>query len=166
MLGSGFPPETIVHGIDLGADAIVIDGGSTDSGPYYLGTDTAKTSQAAVRRDLHVLFTAARAAGIPLIVSSCGTSGADSGVDWIADITTSIAEQEHLSFRLAMIYSEQNVDVLLSALDAGRITPLAPSGPLAADTLHSCTHGVTAWHAEDHGVRRIVYHEPARRRPG
>jgi hypothetical protein len=145
MLGSGFPPETITHGINRGADAIVIDGGSTDSGPYYLGTGTAKTSEAAVRHDLHILLTSARAADIPLIVTSCGTSGTDSGVDWAADIVTSIAQQEHLTFRLATIYSEQNVEILLSALNAGRIAPLAPLGPLQAVTLRSCTHISVSW---------------------
>jgi len=34
MLGGGFPAETIERGIELGADAIAVDGGSTDSGPY------------------------------------------------------------------------------------------------------------------------------------
>jgi hypothetical protein len=35
MLGSGFPAQTVSRGVELGADAIVVDGGSTDSGPYY-----------------------------------------------------------------------------------------------------------------------------------
>jgi len=140
MLGGGFPSESIAHGIAQGADAIVVDGGSTDSGPYYLGTGTAKTSDEAVRRDLHVLLTAAQAAGIPLIVSSCGTSGTDAGVDWVADMVTSIARQESLSFRLAAIYSEQSVEVLTAAVDEGRIAPLAPAGALQADTLRSCAH--------------------------
>jgi hypothetical protein len=33
MLGAGFTTESISRGIALGADAIAIDGGSTDSGP-------------------------------------------------------------------------------------------------------------------------------------
>jgi hypothetical protein len=140
MLGGGFPAESITRGIELGAHAIVIDGGSTDSGPYYLGTATAKTSEVAVRRDLRVLLTAACSAGIPLIVSSCGTSGTDPGVDWVAGIATSIAEEDGLSFRLAKIYSEQRVEDLLAALETGRITPLAPLGPLSPDTLRSCAH--------------------------
>ena len=37
MLGAGFTPESVARGIALGADAIAVDGGSTDSGPYYLG---------------------------------------------------------------------------------------------------------------------------------
>ncbi|MFD2420550.1 acyclic terpene utilization AtuA family protein [Amycolatopsis pigmentata] len=142
MLGGGFPPETVAYGIDNGAEAIVVDGGSTDSGPYYLGTATAKTSAAAVRRDLEILLTAARAADIPLIVSSCGTSGTDAGVDWVADLVTSIARERRLSFRLARIYSEQTIDALVSALNAGRVNPLAPLGPLSADILGSCEHVV------------------------
>jgi len=140
MLGGGFPAETVTRGIALGADAIAVDGGSTDSGPHYLGTGTAKTAASAVERDLRVLLTEARAAGIPLIVTSCGTSGTDSGVDWIADMVTHIARQHHLSFRLARIYSELRADVLVSALDAGRIHPLPPLGPLDAETLRSCSH--------------------------
>ncbi len=148
MLGSGFPPETVTHGIEMGADAIVIDAGSTDSGPYYLGTATAKTSQAAVRDDLHVLLTAACTARIPLVVSSCGTGGTDAGVDWIADLVTSIAEAERLSFRMATIYSEQNAGALLSYLDEGWINPLAPLGPLRPETLRSCAHIVGVMGAE------------------
>ena len=58
MLGAGFPPETLDRGLDLGADVIAVDGGSTDSGPYYLGAGTAKTSAAAVARDLRLLLRA------------------------------------------------------------------------------------------------------------
>jgi hypothetical protein len=140
MLGGGFPADTVTRGIAQGADAIAVDGGSTDSGPHYLGTGTAKTAASAVERDLRLLLTAARAAGIPLIVTSCGTSGTDTGVNWIADMVTHIARQHHLSFRLARIYSELRAEVLISALDAGRIHPLPPLGPLDAETLRSCSH--------------------------
>lgn len=33
MLGAGFPDLTIERGLELGADVISVDGGSTDSGP-------------------------------------------------------------------------------------------------------------------------------------
>jgi hypothetical protein len=148
MLGGGFPAETITRAITLGVHAIVVDGGSTDSGPYYLGTASAKTTEAAVRRDLHLLLTAAVEHQIPLIVTSCGTSGTDTGVDWISDIVTSIAAQHRLSFKLATIHSEQHPDAIHQALDAGRITPLAPSGPLTHDTIASCTHIVGVLGAE------------------
>ena len=54
MLGGGFTAESIKRGIAMGATAIAIDAGSTDSGPYYLGAGVAKTSDSAVARDLRI----------------------------------------------------------------------------------------------------------------
>jgi hypothetical protein len=140
MLGAGFPAESVNRGIERGADAIAIDAGSTDSGPYYLGAAASKSAAPAVKRDLKILLTAAREAGIPLIVGSCGTSGTDHGVDWTAELVTEIAAEERSSFRLARIYSEQAPEVLASRLAAGRIHPLPPTGPLKEGTLRSCEH--------------------------
>jgi hypothetical protein len=140
MLGAGFEPATVVRGLALGADVIAVDGGSTDSGPYYLGTGQAKTAADAVRRDLRILLTAGCDAGIPLIVGSCGTSGTDAAVRWVADIVDDICAEEGLDLKIAQIYSEQRAEDLLRQLRAGRIHPLAPSGPLDAATLQRCTH--------------------------
>jgi len=140
MLGAGFPEETITRGIELGADVIAVDGGSTDSGPYYLGSSTPKTTAAAVARDLRHLLKAAAGAGIPLIVGSCGTSGTDDGVDWVAGIVAGILAEEGLSLRVARIYSEQRAADLKEVLSQGRIHPLPPLGDLDATTLEDCTH--------------------------
>jgi hypothetical protein len=140
MLGGGFPPETIDRGISLGADAIAIDGGSTDSGPHYLGTATAKTARAAVARDLRAILPRAHTAGIPVVVGSCGTSGTDTGVDWVHDIAAEVCHEHELTLRVASIYSEQDAGHLETLLDAGRIHPLEPAGPLEAPTLRRCSH--------------------------
>ncbi|MFF5225456.1 acyclic terpene utilization AtuA family protein [Dactylosporangium sp. NPDC000521] len=140
MLGSGFPPEIIARGLELGADVIALDGGSTDSGPYYLGTGTAKTAAAAVARDLRPLLHAVATAGIPLVIGSCGTSGTDAGVDWVAGITREVMADEGLSLRVATIYSEQRAADLVPLLGQGRIHPLPPAGDLDAATLDSCEH--------------------------
>ncbi|MEV4807161.1 acyclic terpene utilization AtuA family protein [Nonomuraea sp. NPDC049421] len=140
MLGAGFPPESIDRGIELGADVIALDAGSTDSGPYYLGSGTPKTTAAAVARDLRILLRAAAGAGIPLIVGSCGTSGTDSGVDWVAGIAGTILREEGLSLKVARVYSEQRADALKERLNEGRVHPLPPMGDLDAATLDGCTH--------------------------
>lgn len=140
MLGGGFPAETITRGIALGADIIAIDGGSTDSGPHYLGQGVAKTARAAVARDLRVAVRAADAAGIPVVVGSCGTSGTDAGVDWAYEIVREIAEQEGLDLRVARIYSEQSAGHLETVLAQGRIRPLEPASPLTPQTLRRCSH--------------------------
>ncbi|WP_290059532.1 acyclic terpene utilization AtuA family protein [Amycolatopsis solani] len=144
MLGAGWDHATVERGIALGADVISIDGGSTDSGPYYLGAATAKTTAKAVARDLRSLFTAAAGAGIPVIVGSCGTSGTDAGVDWVAGIAAEVLAEEGLDLKVARIYSEQDAAELKEHLGAGRVHPLPPLGELAAETLESCTHIVGA----------------------
>jgi hypothetical protein len=144
MLGAGWDHATVERGIALGADVISIDGGSTDSGPYYLGAATAKTTAKAVARDLRSLLTAAAGAGIPVVVGSCGTSGTDTGVDWVAGIAAEVLAEEGLDLKVARIYSEQNAADLKDHLDAGRVHPLPPLGELAAETLESCTHIVGA----------------------
>jgi len=140
MLGAGFSPGTITRGISLGADVITVDGGSTDSGPYYLGTGTAKTTERAVRRDLRLLLAAASSAGIPLVVGSCGTGGTDSGVNWVAGLVNAICVEDGLDLTIAKIFSEQQADQLIAKLERGRIHALPPSAPLDAATLARCTH--------------------------
>ena len=46
VLGLGFDSDALAAGIDTKPDIIAIDGGSTDSGPFYLGTGTSKYSRA------------------------------------------------------------------------------------------------------------------------
>ena len=140
MLGAGWDEATIERGLELGIDVITLDGGSTDSGPHYLGSSTPKTAAKAVARDLRSLLRAAARADVPLIIGSCGTSGTDSGVDWVAGIAAQVMAEEGLDLPVARIYSEQDAADLKEQLDAGRVHPLPPLGELTAETLESCTH--------------------------
>ncbi len=140
MLGGGFPPATVARGISLGADVVAIDGGSTDSGPHYLGTATAKTARGAVARDLRNVLPAAHRAAIPVIIGSCGTSGTDTGVDWVHGIAAEIAADAGLTLKVARIYAEQDLATLVDLLGQGRVHALAPAGPLDAATLGRCSH--------------------------
>jgi hypothetical protein len=142
MLGAGFTQESIDRGIEMGADVIAVDGGSTDSGPYYLGAATAKTTERAVAHDLRILLVAAQRAGIPLIVGTCGTSGTDAGVEWVASIVSKIVEEEGLSPTIARIYSEQSPDLIVERIAAGRVHALPPAGPLEEGTVRRCEHVV------------------------
>ena len=38
ILGYGFPEASFLRGLDEGPDLIAVDAGSTDPGPYYLGS--------------------------------------------------------------------------------------------------------------------------------
>ena len=48
-LGLGYDRDALMRGIELQPDLIAIDGGSTDSGPHYLGTGTSKYSRSSIK---------------------------------------------------------------------------------------------------------------------
>ena len=105
-------------------DFIGVDSGSTDSGPFYLGSGESHFSDAAYYRDLRLILLAGREAKVPVIVGSAGSAGADVHVDRIAEIVRQIGHDENLTFRLALIYSQQDPEYLVGKLQTGKITPL------------------------------------------
>jgi hypothetical protein len=141
MLGAGFGDDTLSRGIDMGAGVIAVDGGSTDSGPYYLGASQPKTARAAVRRDMEAILTAATRADIPVIIGSCGTSGTNDGVEWLFDITRELIVEAGLEGRrIARIYSEIDKNLIHTRIGECRVHPLAPASPLRGATVDSCEH--------------------------
>jgi hypothetical protein len=147
-LGANLVADMVVRGVAEGAQAIVADAGSTDSGAAPLATGVSKISRAAVKRDLRVLMRAALPARIPVIIGSCGTAGTDIGVDWTRDIALEIAREEGMNPRIALIYSEQEKSVLRNKLKQGKIGALAPLGPMTDDLIESCDHIVAMMGAE------------------
>jgi hypothetical protein len=127
VIGAGFKVASFERGIALKPHFIACDAGSTDSGPAALGSGKPKLSREAVKRDLHYLLLGSRQLEIPLIIGSCGTSGRDVGVDWMVEITTEIAREENLHFKLATIKAEQAPEYLKKRYREGRIKPLFPA---------------------------------------
>ncbi|MDB5811173.1 MAG: hypothetical protein JWN94_3295 [Betaproteobacteria bacterium] len=125
ILGSGFREETLKHAMTLKPDFIGADSGSTDPGPYYLGSSDANFSDKANKRDLRLMILAARAAKIPVMVGSACTAGNDEQLARLVGIVREIAREEKLSFKLAAIHSEQDKAYLKRKLKEGKITPLA-----------------------------------------
>ena len=148
MLGAGFTAEAVDRGIALGAHAIAVDGGSTDSGPDYLGAASPKMPPEAIAADLRIMLTRGAAAGIPVNVGSSGTSGTDAGVDWVAGIVAAIAAEEGLTLTVARIYSEVAVETLVELVEAGRTSPLPPAEPLTVARVRRCAHVVGLMGAE------------------
>jgi hypothetical protein len=143
-LGAGVVEEEVRRGVALGAHAIATDAGSTDSGAAYLALGMSKNNRGSVKRDLAILMKAGAEAGIPVIVGTSGQAGGDKNVDWTRDIAVEIARELGLSPRIALLYSEQDKAVLKARNAAGKITPLAPLGPLDDATIDSCDHIVAA----------------------
>jgi len=125
-LGTGVRARDVAAGLAAGAHAIACDAGSTDSGPAYLATGRSKYSRDAIKHDLTILMRAQAEAGVPLLIGSCGTSGADLALDWTYDVACEIAREEGLTPRIARLYSQQDPAGLEHAAAQGRIRPLAP----------------------------------------
>ena len=140
MLGVGISAQHVEYGIDRGADAIALDAGSTDSGPAYLARAASKMNREAIMRDMEVLMLAASRAGIPILVGSCGTCGADEAVNWTRDIVVEVARALGVRPKIACLYSEQDRRVLKEKIRQGKISPLEPAGPLQDHTLDACEH--------------------------
>ncbi|MEZ0094453.1 acyclic terpene utilization AtuA family protein [Streptacidiphilus sp. EB129] len=134
-LGAGFRAESLERGVAMLPHVIACDAGSTDSGPYYLGTGEPKLSREAVKRDLRLLLKARDSLRVPLIIGSCGTSGRDVGVDLVAGIAREIAAEEGLRFALALVYADQDPAYLTERYEQGRIRPLDPAPFVDLDTL-------------------------------
>lgn len=140
ILGSGFREETLQRAMALKPDFIGADSGSTDPGPYYLGSGETLFSDSAYKRDLRLILLAARAARIPAIIGSACTAGTDGQLERLAGIARAIAREEKLSFKLSTIRSEQDKGYLKKKLREGKITPLANAPRLDEGVIDRSAH--------------------------
>ena len=76
-LGTGISEEAFANGVAMKPDIISVDGGSTDSGPYYLGNGKCKYAREALKTDTRRMIVAAHQLNIPITIGSGGTCGVD-----------------------------------------------------------------------------------------
>lgn len=148
VLGLGFDEAALWRGVGMKPDLIAIDGGSTDSGPASLGTGTSKYARAASKAEWRVLMQARAKAGVPLVIGTSGTAGADPNVDWMYEITTELAAELGQSLKIARLYCEQDPAALAEAYADGRVTPLDPAPEIDADAIRGMSHIVALAGAE------------------
>ena len=147
-LGLGYDRNALMRGIEHKPDLIAIDGGSTDSGPHYLGTGTSKYSRSSIKSEWLELMQARAMANVPLVIGTAGTCGADDAVDWLLDITKEIVTETDQDVTVAVLKSGQSADRVINALDQGRLTPLVPVIDIDHSVLQSCTNIVALAGAE------------------
>jgi hypothetical protein len=120
-LGYGFDTEALERGMEQKPAAIVVDAGSTDPGPHYLGSGEMLVPRVAVERELDQMLKHAMRAGIPLVVGSCGASGSNLGVAWTRDIVLDLAKRNGWHFKLATIHAEVSPQLVVSSLRSGKL---------------------------------------------
>ncbi len=147
-LGLGFDHDALMKGVANKPDIIAIDGGSTDSGPAYLGQGVSKYSSASTKVEWRDLLLAREKAGVPLVIGTAGTCGSDQTVDWLFDLTQQIAKEDGLKLTVALLYSGQTPDVMASAIESGALQPLPAAPELTIEIIQSCTNIVALAGAE------------------
>ncbi len=135
MLGYGYAFESLDNGIAGQPALLGVDAGSTDPGPYYLGSGSSLVREEQVRRDLSYALRRAREAGIPLVIGSAGMGGGNPNLQAVREILLQEARAHGLRFKLATIPSEIDKSVVLDALATGGITPMPDVGPLSAQAV-------------------------------
>lgn len=147
-LGLGYDKTALERGIAAKPDIIAIDGGSTDSGPSYLGRGVSKYSRTSTKVEWAGLIEARARAGCPLVIGTAGTCGADSAVDWLVEITEEILRETGQTARIAVLKSGQSAETVSRALASGAITPLTPAPDIDAQRIADCTNIVALAGAE------------------
>ena len=94
-LGYGFNESSLKEGKRRQPDMIGADNGSTDPGPYYLGSGEQLTREGQVKRDLKYSLGAARELGVPYVIGSAGTAGGKAHVNAFLKILYEIVEEEN-----------------------------------------------------------------------
>ncbi len=151
QLGYGYNRASFVRAVDEGVDFIGVDAGSIDSGPYFLGSGNMKANYDATRSDLEFPLITALSKKIPFIIGSAGYAGSDTHLSKFMEIVEDIAKDNDLHFKVAMIHSELDKDIVLELLKKGKIISYEGNPPLAEDDIKASAHIVAQI-----GVKRFI----------
>lgn len=85
--------------------ALILDSGSTDSGPEKLALGTMSVPREAYKRDLWKLVRLSREYGVKVVFSSAGGSGTDECVGAMVDVVEEISAEEGIKLQIVAVYS-------------------------------------------------------------
>lgn len=126
-LSTGFREETLCHAAGSGIDFIGCDAGTTDSGPYYLGSGCPRGARDVIRHNTRLILREALKSRVPAIIGTAGHAGGRPHVRWMLDIVRELARENRWHFKLAAIDGELDKEKLVAAWQSGEITPLDPA---------------------------------------
>ena len=120
----GLHREALIAALDAEKpNAMAVDAGSLDCGPWYLGTGQPHSPIANIRRDLEIVVTEGVKRGIPVIVGSVGGSGGKPHVDLTLSTLKGIAMERRLDFKVGVIYADVEKEYLIRRIREGREHP-------------------------------------------
>ena len=135
FLGYGYELVSLERGIEARPHCIAADAGSTDPGPFYLGSGEELVKAAQIYRDFRFALLKARQIGVPLIIGSAGTAGGEPHLQSLLEVVHRCAREDGLHFKLAVIHAEIPKETVREALRQGRIEPMPGVGALSEEAL-------------------------------
>ena len=160
MLGYGYRLDHFWYGIEkYKPSAIIVDSGSTDGGPFKLGTGKMTCGRASYVRDLGPMIDAAYHKKIKLLISSVGGDGSNVHVQEMLGIVQSIAQEKGYSFKIATINAGIDRDFISSRLKDGKVGPCGPVPPLTEDDVRSAVDVVAQMGCEPY-LRALTEGDP------
>ncbi|MBR3850202.1 MAG: 3-methylaspartate ammonia-lyase, partial [Oscillospiraceae bacterium] len=143
ILGYGYSEEALEIAFSEKVDYLGVDAGSTDPGPYYLGSGKSFTNRDAVKRDLALALPKALEHKAPFIIGSAGGAGSSEHVKWLREIILEIAEEQELSFKLGVVYSDVSNEYVLEKLQSGKVHNMSDEVPLTVQDVLDSTRIVS-----------------------
>ncbi|TVY81959.1 hypothetical protein LSUE1_G003298, partial [Lachnellula suecica] len=129
MLGYGFDEKLTRDALrDLQPSnvptALILDSGSTDSGPAKLAIGSMTAPRSNYKRDITKLLSLSHDFHAPILISSAGGDGTNAHVDVFLDIIKEICDEEANSaykFKTLAIYSNVSKTKILESLRMGKV---------------------------------------------
>jgi hypothetical protein len=141
-LGYGFPEASLRNGIARKPHVIGADNGSSDPGPYYLGSGKSLIKREQLRRDLGLSLKAARDAGVPYVIGTAGTAGGKPHMEEFLDVLDEVTRRDGLRYKLATIPAEIDKNVIKQAIREGRVKSMGVLPELTEQAVDDATRVV------------------------
>ena len=135
LLGYGYSEEALNKAFEEKVDYLGVDAGSTDPGPYYLGSGKSFTDRGAVKRDTSLALVKAVKNKVPFIIGTAGGAGSAEHVNWLKEIILEIAKEKNLNFKLGIVYSDVSKDYVIEKLEQGKLSPMSEGLTSDKDTI-------------------------------
>ena len=139
LLGYGYNEEALNVAFSEKVDYLGVDAGSTDPGPYYLGSGHSFTNRSAVKRDLALALPKALEQKAPFIIGTAGGAGSKRHVEWLREIILEIASEQGLHFTLGTVLSDVTKEYVCKKLESGKIINMSDEMPLTKENVEQST---------------------------
>ncbi|KAN0112183.1 protein of unknown function (DUF4387) domain containing protein [Hyaloscypha variabilis] len=137
MLGYGIPEALTAAALEelsraSTPTALILDSGSTDSGPSKLALGSMTCPRSSYKQDLDALLRLVVKYRVPLLISSAGGDGSDRHVDEMLEIIREISNEPKngaMNLKIIAMYADVSKDIVLQRLSNGKITGCGKSVP-------------------------------------